>query len=482
MWYISSVFIFLLLNFLTIKTTAKVIWAENFNTPNKGVWGDADGKNLHTDFSEIERWMINYDSCYFTSEKDYVKTVSTAGGRLEALDCDGEAIWYSPWIIIGEYESVRCELTARETGSGSKAEKKYLKAYYQLNQQDEVVFETNGISEANWSLATVSQANLRGDSIRIIVRMNSSYAADKVILDDVRITTNQSDLVDLNQLAEPGDLLITEVLFNPYLDGLDFVELYNQSDKNIRLDHLFLANRDDDELKNQVQLTAGEYLFPAHSYLVLSENADRVLAFYETKCADCFYDLEKMPAFNNDDGDVVLLNDSFEVIDEMHYSYKMHHYLIVDEEGVSLERKSFSVLGTDENNWVSAAASVGFATPGYKNSMNRNTTVEHDQIILEPKSFSPNDDGYNDYLSITYQFENPNYVANLKIFDSHGQLVCDLVKNELAGNEGEWIWFGKRNNGQRNSLGIYIVLLELYDDRGIVKQFKKVCSITDRLE
>jgi hypothetical protein len=284
-------------------------------------------------------------------------------------------------------------------------------------------------------------------------------------------------------LAVVGDILINEVLFDPYPGGVDFVELYNQSDKNIRLDYLFLANRDANaEIRQQIQLSTQELLFPAKTYLVLSEDEEKVLVFYETSCRECFLKLPRLPAYNNDAGDVVLLNGQSEVVDEMHYSAKMHHPLLVDEEGVSLERVSFEAPAFEPSNWASASAAVHFATPGYKNSMAGNEAADRDLVKLEPKSFSPNDDGYNDYLSISYQFENPNYVANLKIFDSKGLPVCNLVKNEPIGTKGEWIWTGKQDDGKRSRLGIYIVWLELFDANGDVKRFKKTCSITDRLE
>ena len=483
MWRINSIFLFLLLNLLTIEIYGKVIWEEKFNTPDKGVWGDSDGKTVNVDLTLVEQWMINVDACSFTAENDYVKTVSTSGGRFEALDCNGEAVWYSTWIDISRHPAINCELTARETGSGSNVKNKYLKAFYQLNGQGEILFEKNGINEGNWGVAAASQTNLYGDSMRIVVRMNSSYASDKVILDDLRVWTDQPEVVDHDQLADVGDILISEVLFDPYPGGVDFVELYNQSEKDIRLDHLFLSARDADaNLQKIICLATQEIFFPSKSYLVLSEDEKKVLVFYDTTCPECFLKLPAIPAFNNDAGNVVLLNDSLEVVDEMRYSTSMHHSLLVDTEGVSLERISFDQEALDRSNWVSAAAPARFATPGFENSMAENAVSDHDMILLEPRSFSPNGDGYKDYLSISYRFKSPDYVANLKIFDWHGMPVCDLVRNEPVGTSGEWIWTGKQKDGKRSRLGVYIVLLELYDQNGMVKRFKKACSITDRLE
>ena len=315
-----------------------------------------------------------------------------------------------------------------------------------------------------------------------MVRICNFYASDKVILDDILVWTDQPEKIDPQQLAETGDILISEVLFNPYPGGVDFVELYNASDKSILLNHLFLANRDGKlELKTIVPLTREEGFLQPKTYLVLSEDQEKVLVFYSTGCPDCFLNLTDMPAYNNDQGDVVLLNDSLQVIDEMHYSSTMHHPLLVEDEGVSLERISFDVPASDASNWASATAEVRFATPGFENSMSENGFADRDKITLEPSCFSPNGDGYNDFLRIDYQFRNSGYVANLRIFDSHGIPVCDLVKNEPAGSRGEWIWTGKQDNGSNVHLGMYIVLVELYDDKGEVKKFKKVCTVTDHL-
>ena len=428
MWRINSVFLLLLSILLTNESNGTAIWEENFDTPNLGVWGNDDGESLHINLNQGESWSISFDGCSLTAENDYIKTVSTSGGRFEVLDCDGEAVWYSPWINIRKYKGVNCELVARETGSGANPDNKYLKAFYQIDKQEAVLFEMNGVNEGNWGEATASQTQLEGDSLRLVIRLNSSYANDKVILDAIRVWSDQPEVIDPNQLATAGDVLINEVLFNPYPGGVDFVELFNHSEKTIRLDHLFLGSRNDDgSFKKIVPVARQELHIQPQSYLALSEDHEKVLVFYESPCPECFLDLDEMPAFNNDQGAVVLLNDSLETLDEMSYSANMHHTLLVDEEGVSLERISWDAPGVEPTNWTSASASVRFATPGYENSMKKGNHLTQDQVSLEPKSFSPNDDGFNDYLSISYQFENPNYVANLKILDSHGQPVCDFV-------------------------------------------------------
>lgn len=223
MWRINSVFLFMLSILLTNESYGTVIWEENFNTPNLGVWGDNEGESLHINLGQGDNWRINFDDCSLAAENDYVKTVSTSGGRFGALDCHGEAIWDSPWINISKYANVNCELMARETGSRSNPASKYLKAYFQLDDQSDIFSEVNGTNEGNWGEATARQAQLAGDSPRIVVRLNSGYANDKVIQNAFRLWSDQPEVIGPNQLAEAGDVLINEVLFHPYPGGVDLV-------------------------------------------------------------------------------------------------------------------------------------------------------------------------------------------------------------------------------------------------------------------
>jgi len=179
---------------------------------------------------------------------------------------------------------------------------------------------------------------------------------------------------------------------------------------------------------------------------------------------------------------VILLNDSLEILDEFSYSSKMHSPFLADEEGVSLERISPEKPTSDRNNWASAAASVGFATPGQPNSQMVSETEIQDEITPDPKAFSPNGDGYNDELNIQFKFSKPGYIANVRIFDVAGRQVKFLIKNQSLAQDGSWLWDGKNESGQKLGIGVYIILVEVFDQEGQVKKIKKTCTITDRLE
>jgi hypothetical protein len=281
---------------------------------------------------------------------------------------------------------------------------------------------------------------------------------------------------------EIGSILINEVLFNSFSGGVDFVELVNVSEVPVPIHRLKLANRNDTLALKQIYVVSStiRYLNPGQ-YLTCTKDPKIIEAQYISNDPESFCQMNSFPSFPDDAGTVVLLNDSLEVIDEFSYSAKMHSPFLADENGVSLERISLEKPTTDRSNWASAAASVGFATPGLPNSQSKSEIEIQDKIVPEPKAFSPNGDGYNDRLTIRFSLSRPGYIANVRIFDVVGRQVKFLIKNESLAQEGNWFWNGDSDSGQRLNLGVYIILVELFDRDGHNKTFKKTCTLTDRL-
>lgn len=295
----------------------------------------------------------------------------------------------------------------------------------------------------------------------------------------------QPDVLSFSYALSPGkaSVLINEVLFNPLPAGSDFVELVNVSDVPVALSQLKLATRNDvGELKQICPISSSKKVLQPGEYLVCTKDPAAVMAQYATNNPASFIVMSSFPSFSDDVGKVVLLNTSQEVIDEFSYSAKMHSPFLANEEGVSLERISLEKPTADATNWQSAAESAGFATPGLPNSQTRNEAEATTEITCEPKAFSPNGDGYNDELSIRFRLDKPGYIANVRIFDAVGREVRHLIKNQSLAQEGRWSWDGKSESGQRQSIGVYIVLVEIFDSEGHSDALKKTCTLTDRLE
>ncbi len=261
------------------------------------------------------------------------------------------------------------------------------------------------------------------------------------------------------------------------------MEIFNPGKEKLPVDFLYIANRDKNlELKQICPVFNARFIFQPGSYLVITTDNTSITHYYNTKCPECICIVNKMPAFNIDEGFVVLLNEESEVIDEMHYTEEMHSSFLRNSKGVSLEKLSVHNPSADNANWHSASSGSGYGTPGYVNSQIENRSGLSPEVIFEPDSFSPDLDGFNDQFNIKYSLDKPGYVANVKIFDSSGRFLMSLIKNELLGTEGMITWDGKDETGQNKPMGIYIVTMEIFNRHGELYHFKDAVVLTGLLE
>ena len=280
----------------------------------------------------------------------------------------------------------------------------------------------------------------------------------------------------------PNEILINEVLFDPLGDGVDFVEIYNNSSKTFDLKDLKLATIDTDSgtITSVKNISEDGFLLMPQKYLVLSTNQEIVKQQYHTKNTRGFVDMESLPTFSNDEGIVVLTDYKLTKIDEFEYNEDMHFSLLNSYDGVSLERLSFTRNTNDKTNWHSAAEGVGFATPAYKNSQYNEENFSDNEITIEPETFSPDNDGYEDIVNINYKFEKPGYTASIIIFDAKGRTIKRIANNELLGITGTFSWDGIADNKQKAIVGIYLIYFEIFDLEGNIKRYKRTCVLASK--
>ena len=286
-----------------------------------------------------------------------------------------------------------------------------------------------------------------------------------------------------NDIAE-GEILINEILFDPISPGVDYVELYNNTDKTFDLNTLMLGVIREGTFPNPADTTLKEVstdsrLFLPKSYVLLSTNSEIVGQQYDCP-TDNFVQMASFPSYANAGGTAILMGKDGTMIDQMVFAESMHYPLLKVTKGVSLERVSFDQPSMSADNWHSAAESVHFGTPGYENSMMQSTEPSNDEITVSPDVFSPDGDGYDDACFINYHFDEAGYTMNIYIFNVAGQLVRHLAKGELVGQEGSVLWNGLDNNGNKVPVGVYIVVTEVFNFDGKVKQFKNAVVVATR--
>lgn len=283
-----------------------------------------------------------------------------------------------------------------------------------------------------------------------------------------------------NNDYQSDGLLISEVLFNPKIGGVDFIEIYNASSRNISLNDVQLANLDaEGNIGNIKSLGTGS--ISSRSFLVISTSSAKVKAHYYTPYPDLFLNLSALPAYNSSSGNVILLQNN-NVIDRLDYTEKMHLSILNTVKGVSLERVSFNKAANETGNFVSAAASVGFATPGYINSVQEDPELKKDEITINTKIFSPDGDGFDDTLKISWKLKHYGNIATVSVFSDRGLLVRKLIKNESIAVTGTESWDGLNDRGEPCPYGIYFVVFNSFDINGSSVKLKKAFAVAGKFK
>jgi hypothetical protein len=290
--------------------------------------------------------------------------------------------------------------------------------------------------------------------------------------------TDTTLALGLPEKAAPGSLKLNELMFNPVSGGCDYVEFVNVGSKCIDLSDVWLTNRSPSGALNAGRQLSDKPLpcLPG-SYWLLSESPDSVCVAGSFPRMPNALSLTGFPSLPDDLGTVALVTTSAEVIDEMAYSDKMQFELILNPEGVALEKIRPDAASEVGSNWVSANASVHYGTPGFKNSQYREIQYKGVKGFYTSQAWmSPNNDGRNDRICI--QYELPETCAgSLRIFDLQGRLVRKLVNNEVLGISGSYSWDGMRDDETLASIGRYILIAEAFTPKGQVFRNRLVLTI-----
>lgn len=296
------------------------------------------------------------------------------------------------------------------------------------------------------------------------------------------IGNNNTAKFGLAEIADVMEVVVNEILYNPLPGGVDYIELYNRSGKIIDLSKAFLANRNTArEVSSIQQISNTPYqLFPGE-YVLLSSNSAAVKAQYITTNPDGFIQMGSFPSYPNTSGNVIVINNSGVIIDEVKYTDKWQFALVKNPQGVALERIDYNAPSV-QSNFHSAASSVGYGTPGYKNSQTALSQELPGEITITPEVFSPDNDGQDDFLTIHYNFPQSGYIANITIFDATGRPVRFLQKNSLSGLKGYFRWDGLNDKGAKLPQGIYVVYTEIFNASGKTKKFKNTVVLARKYQ
>lgn len=277
-------------------------------------------------------------------------------------------------------------------------------------------------------------------------------------------------------------LLINEILFNPRPGGYDFVELINNSQKIFSMQDLRLAESDEqDNISKLFELSGKNILIFPGDLTVFTRSANNVETEYFCPVPEHLHQTENFPSMPDKKGTITLTSYNGKIIDRLHYNASMHFPLLNDKTGISLERISPDMETDDPDNWSSASADCGYATPTGKNSQFKEIkNAELNGFSIAQESFTPNGDGYSDRLMIDYSFDQSETVANVTVYNPKGIPIKVIANNKLLGTKGFLTWDGTNDDGKFVSPGIYLILTTTYNLSGEKTTQKLTCVVGTR--
>ncbi len=276
-----------------------------------------------------------------------------------------------------------------------------------------------------------------------------------------------------------NDLVVNEIMFDPLTSSCEWIEFFNTTSKNMNLSGWKINISSD--VCNLFD-TCNFIIYPGQ-YLVLAKDTTVFNRFSGLRIPEpsrkIIYN-ESLSLSNS--GEMLRVSDVLNnVIDSVCYSPGWHNSNLPDTKGYSLERINPLLNSNDRNNWNSSTAALG-GTPGEKNSIFTVNISSTNSVDVSPNPFSPDGDGFEDFTIIKYKLKQNMAQIRVKVFDVKGRMVRTLLNNRLSGSEGQIIFDGKNDNGEKLRIGIYILFIEAINDiGGTVEQTKTTVVIAAKL-
>lgn len=268
--------------------------------------------------------------------------------------------------------------------------------------------------------------------------------------------------------AQEGDIIFNELM--PFVtEGQSkFVELMNKSPRIIDLMTLNIANiSENGEISKIKKISDTTLLLHPGQYVVLAPDTDAINC-PAGRNSESLYIKNALPLFSSTTTSLVLFDEDTMIIDKIVYSLKWHTPNIEDIHNVSLERINPQGETQDSLNWHSAASVVGFQTAGFENSqMLKGFMSSEKSFWLEGNTFSPDNDGFQDYLKIGYNLPKEGYLLTIKVYTRSGALVCTPYSNYLVPRTGVLTYNGSFDgNSAMIETGLYVMRIEGHHQSG----------------
>jgi len=267
----------------------------------------------------------------------------------------------------------------------------------------------------------------------------------------------------VSEVADSADIVINEILFDPETDRIEFIELFNASQKTIDLKEFQLVLNERNDTGNII--TTDYWPLESGGYCLIASGFRDINSSGRFQEAEKIIYMPDMPRLSNEGNTLFLRSTEGQVMDKAGYSPDWHHEILAETKGISLERISPYRSGLERLNWQSAASDAGYMTPAAPNSQQAGENLKC-EVTMEPETITPDADGSDEELSICYRLDEDGYMGRILIFDVDGRRCRILANGALLGVTGCHTFDGRNDAGHILSTGYYILYFEAYHENG----------------
>jgi hypothetical protein len=260
-----------------------------------------------------------------------------------------------------------------------------------------------------------------------------------------------------------GSVQINEIMYDPAEGYPEYIELAMPGTRFYDLRELAIhVVEEGAPADDPLPLSDHSRLMVPGNFLVVTGSVEHLRDAYHLESSGLWVEVESLKTLNNAGGTLYLTDRAGNVVDMVSYGDQMHVEILSDTRGISLERISGEGSGSDSQNWHSAAAIEGYATPGRVNSQALTEASPDHLFQVDPGVFSPDNDGYHDLLEIVVAPGEQGWIISLWVTDLQGNLLRNLANNHLSGPLLTYSWDGAREDGSMVPPGICVVHATAY--------------------
>ncbi|MFV0506368.1 MAG: lamin tail domain-containing protein [Bacteroidales bacterium] len=427
-----------------------------YNADNDSISSIEYSNKWHATTAQRKGWALERRDLYRDCGQKYNWTTSTAAKqgsptKINSVDAENK-------------DSIKPKLLAWEVTSNQELKFIFSEAMQALSNDAILKIINNTIDSISWTNDSILHVAFK-NNIPINQKFTVSFNPDLSDLCNNEMLEYSVEI--LNRKIEENELFISEILYNPYSGAAEFIELYNNSTLEISLKDITLA------IGNSSVSFDEDLSMQPKGFYMLTKDVESVAGSYYTPIYENCFEVN-IPSLPNSGATIEIFNKEKELIAESSYSDDMHSQLIYNTKGVSL---SIRCVECHETTLISSSSIDGYATPTY---FSESSELVKNEYSLTPKVFSPDNDGSDDMLRIGYSTSIGGHSANIRIYNSQGREIVIIANNEYVSGNGDFTWNGCDWQGNMCKSGVYIVIFELYNDRGDKVHKKLACTLIRR--